>query len=104
MRDRSTIQEEIEDVRFDLERTIATLKDVVNEKLDVKAHAREAFDRVRARADQAFEQLEAGVMAFARRSWVTVRRYPVASAAIAGAAVLGGIALVWHRVSRSHAD
>ncbi|MGE0869207.1 MAG: hypothetical protein AB7P03_11615 [Kofleriaceae bacterium] len=101
MRERAAIEHELEDVRFDLERTLATLKDVIRERTDVKAHAKRAVERVRVEAGVRLDRMETWVVSFTHRMVATAKRYPLATAAVlvgAGAvATAATVAIVKHR-------
>src|SRR5678815_592767 len=56
MRDREVIEREMYRAREDLEQSLAELKHVVREKVDVKARARVALDRAQGKAYQAYER------------------------------------------------
>jgi hypothetical protein len=78
MRDRDSIQREVDDARAHLERDLSQLRHVVADKLDVRKHATQAVQRGLARLQE-----------LARRLRVEARRHPWAVLAIfTGATVL----------------
>ena len=65
MRDREVIEREMFRAREDLEQSVTELKHMVQEKVDVKARARVAFERSKQKAAVAFERgLEKAAVAF----------------------------------------
>ncbi len=98
MRDQHAIEQELEVARRDLEQTLARLKTVVLDKIDIKAKAHRAVERGKHRASMGLDRVERTASRLAVRTVTLVRTHPwVTVAIVTGVAVLGGV-LVRSRV------
>ncbi|HUS27378.1 MAG TPA: hypothetical protein VMZ53_02685 [Kofleriaceae bacterium] len=67
MRNREVIEREIHDARQDLEASLAELRHVVQEKVDVKARARVAVAKGKLRAEELYEEYGAKAKFFLQK-------------------------------------
>ena len=105
MRNRQTIEREMYRAREDLEDSLAELKHVVKEKVDVKARARVAMAKGKAKAQDALEVGKTKAQAALTRGrdeaadlYAKAKERPVLVGAIAGGVVaLGALVYVGRR-------
>jgi len=90
MRNREVIEREIYRARDDLEASIAELKHVVAEKVDVKARARVAFAKGKAAARDALEAGKVGAV----DALNAAKERPVLVGAIVGG-VIAAVAIIY---------
>lgn len=123
MRDHHVIENEIDRAREDLEASLSELKHVVQDKLDIKAHARRAIEHAKYEIGDAIMRGKDSVVRFAgltkanalrlagegkdgaivvyRRSAATVRQRPYLFVGILGGLVLATGALLYVRHRRN---
>lgn len=89
MRDPEHIEHDIDAARHDLEQSLATLKDLVRDKIDVKAHVDEAIARAEAKVAEAYRDARA-----------QVRAHP-GIAALIGATLIAGVIFIAYRHYRA---
>lgn len=105
MRDREVIEREMYRAREDLEASIAELKHVVQEKVDVKARARVAVEKGKLMAADAYERGKDGAKQLYQRgedkayfTYLKAKDRPVLTASIIGGIVAAGVLIyVGHR-------
>ena len=100
MRDRDTIEQELEITRSDLEQTLARLKGVVRDKVDVKAKAHRALERGKHRAYEGLGRAEQTTTNLVARGFSAARRRPGTVFAGIGAVLLGLMVMASRR--RAH--
>lgn len=67
MRNREVIEREIHNAREDLEQSLAELRHVVQEKVDVKARARVMVEKGKLRAEELFDEYKAKAKVYAKK-------------------------------------
>jgi ElaB/YqjD/DUF883 family membrane-anchored ribosome-binding protein len=91
MRNRETIEKEMYRAREDLEDSLAELKHVVQDKVDVKARARVAVERGKEKAQDVFERGKEGARQLAERGREGARERPVLVSAVIGGIIAAGV-------------
>ncbi|HEY5924251.1 MAG TPA: DUF3618 domain-containing protein [Kofleriaceae bacterium] len=98
MRNREVIEREMFRAREDLESSLAELKHVVQEKVDVKARAQVAFEKGKLMAADAFERGKQSAKHLAKKgedkayfTYLKAKDRPVLTASIIGGVVAAGV-------------
>jgi hypothetical protein len=104
MRNREVIEREMFRAREDLEQSVAQLKHIVQEKVDVKARARVAIERGKDKAALALERGADEVRQLAVRSkdgaielYDKAQEHPFIAGAIVGGLLMAGVMFVGYR-------
>jgi hypothetical protein len=99
------IEQELDIARTDLEASLAALREVVREKLDVAGHARRAIEQAKVRAAAAMDRALVSLTAALYRAEASVRRRPeLATGFLLGMVTFGTLALAIAARRRSSAN